>query len=60
MKLADVLGAQLLAAAMTGRLETNGGIKDKGKPARLRNKTGHGIARKAKNKSARKSRLRNR
>jgi len=60
MKLADVLGAQLLAAAMTGQLGSDGGIKDKGKSARLRNKTGHGRARKAKNKAARKSRLRNR
>ena len=60
MDKSHALGMAMLSALMTGASDIGGTIKDKGKPARLRNKTAHGIARKAKNKGARKSRLRNR
>lgn len=57
MKLGDVLASMALAAEV---MPFDGGKKSGENPYRLRNKTAHGIARKAKNKAAKASRKRNR
>ena len=61
MNKSDVAGLLALGAAL-GFSQDQGYFPAKHgeNPYRLRNKTAHGIARKAKNKAARKSRLRNR
>lgn len=61
MKMSDI-SAMIGLAALMGRQFTSSGFKpecESGK-YRLRNKTAHGVARKAKNKAARASRKQNR